>query len=255
MIREVTTMAWTDNIPAWGNQVSDDVGKIKDNFAAIKESFAGASAPTNPAAGQIWLDTTTHLLKIRNEANNAWQSVWDMAANKPVIANLSGDITGAMIAAAIKDAAAGVASLRTLGTGATQAMPGNLSPPPPAAIAGDYLIIAADTNREKTGTTKTKIKEIIIPRPGTFRIKFDLCGAPTGYAQIYRNGSAVGVVRSKASASVEDFSTFSEDVAGWDMGDLCQIYAWGSTAGAGARIRIFRLYEGNVFARAHVTLD
>ena len=64
-------MAWTDNIPAWGNQVSDDVGKIKDNFTEIKKSFAGTSAPANPQPGQIWLDTDNHLLKIRNEANNA----------------------------------------------------------------------------------------------------------------------------------------------------------------------------------------
>jgi hypothetical protein len=48
-----------------------------------------------------------------------------MANNKPVITNLSDEITGAMIAAAVKDPVAGTAGLRTLGTGAQQACAGN----------------------------------------------------------------------------------------------------------------------------------
>jgi len=84
-----------------------------------------ATEPVTMTAGLIWVDTTSHYLKIRNEANNAWQSAWDLANNKPVIANLSAEITGAMIASAIKDAAAGTASLRTLGTGSTVACAGN----------------------------------------------------------------------------------------------------------------------------------
>jgi len=251
-------MAWTDNIPAWGNQVSDDVGKIKDNFTEIKKSFAGAAAPANPQPGQIWLDTDNHLLKIRNEANNAWQSIWDVANNKPVIANLSGDITGAMIAAAIKDAAAGTASLRTLGYGETQAMPGNASPPPPAAVAGDYLIISADTEREwLNDLAYTKIKEIIVPRAGTYRIVFDLFGSSVlnkAYALIYRDGSPVGTERSR---SIPSYQTFSEDISGWSLGDKCQLYVKSSSAvgGSANKVRNFRLYEGSIYLRGYVTLD
>lgn len=249
-------MAWTDNIPAWGNQVSDDVGKIKDNFTEIKKSFAGTSAPANPQPGQIWLDTDNHLLKIRNEANNAWYSVWDMASNKPVLSSLSGDITGAMIAAAIKDAAAGTASLRTLGTGATQAMPGNATAVPASAIAGDYFIIGADTERGKSGTAKTKIKEIIMPRPGTFRIKFDLVRVSgTMSGQIYRNGDAVGTQRDKSSGDLTDYTTYSEDISGWTTGDLCQLYCWCNNAVSNGSVKNFRIYEGNVYCRAHVVLD
>ncbi len=116
---------YSDDVFGTTQQVQANMQQIEDNFAALKSAFSGASAPPDPVAGMWWLDTTTHLLKIRNEANSAWQSVWNLASNKPVIANLSGEITGAMIATAIKDAAAGTASLRTLGTAATSACAGN----------------------------------------------------------------------------------------------------------------------------------
>jgi len=105
--------------------VITDMQAVENNFAALKSSFSGTSAPSNPIAGMWWFDTTANILKLRNEANNAWQSVWDFANNKPVIANLSDDITGAMIAAALKDPVAATAGLRTLGTGAQQAAAGN----------------------------------------------------------------------------------------------------------------------------------
>ena len=119
------SQTYNDAVPASTRNALNDLNAIRNNFAALKSAFSGTSAPSDAVAGMWWLDTTNHLLKHRNEANDAWLSIWDMANNKPVIANLSGEITGAMIAAAVKDAAAGTASLRTLGTGATQAAPGN----------------------------------------------------------------------------------------------------------------------------------
>jgi hypothetical protein len=107
-----------------------------------------------------WYATTTHILKLRNEANNAWLAVWDRANNKPVITNLSNEITSAMISSALKSPAANVEGLRTLGTGATDACAGNderltSGVPPDASVtqpklaytAGDNLIIA----NERTG--------------------------------------------------------------------------------------------------------
>jgi len=116
---------FTDDCYAGGHQATTDLENFEKNFAALKSCFSGASAPNNPVAGMWWLDTTNHLLKIRNEANDAWFSVWDMANNKPVISNLSNEITGAMISSTVKDAAASTASLRTLGTTSTSACAGN----------------------------------------------------------------------------------------------------------------------------------
>ena len=119
-------------------------------IAKLLANFAGASEPGTMYAGMIWADTTTHILKIRNEANNAWQSVWDLTNNKPIIANLSNEITNAMCAAALKDPAAGTAGLRTLGAGAVQAMPGNTD-----------LNATAHTG-DVTGTTALTIAAAII---------------------------------------------------------------------------------------------
>ena len=105
--------------------VQTTMANIEKNFAALKSSFSGATAPSNLIAGMWWFDTMTNILKLRNEANNAWQSVWNFSSNKPVISNLSNEITGAMIAAAIKDPAAGIAGLRTLGTTSVKACAGN----------------------------------------------------------------------------------------------------------------------------------
>lgn len=105
--------------------VQTDMSNIEKNFAALKSCFSGSSAPANTVAGMWWFDTASNILKLRNEANNAWLSIWDLANNKPVIANLSGEITDAMVAAANKDGAAATPCMRTLGTGSGQAMPGN----------------------------------------------------------------------------------------------------------------------------------
>jgi len=116
---------YTDNCFAPGNVGQTDLGHMEENFAALKSSFSGTTTPSNTVAGMLWLDTTANILKLRNEANNAWLSVWDIANNKPVITNLSAEITLAMMAAACRDAAAGTASLRTLSTTATTACAGN----------------------------------------------------------------------------------------------------------------------------------
>lgn len=57
---------------------------IENNFAALKSTFSGASAPSDPVAGMMWLDTTNYILKIRNSGNTAWLAIWDMVNNCPV---------------------------------------------------------------------------------------------------------------------------------------------------------------------------
>ena len=63
----------------------------------------------------------------------------DLAGTYPDPSIATGAVTDAKVAAANKDGAAGVPSLRTLGTGALQAMPGNATPggPPSGAAGGD----------------------------------------------------------------------------------------------------------------------
>jgi len=47
---------------------------IPNALEALRSSFSGSAAPSSPSpvAGQIWADTTTGYLKVRNLANSAW---------------------------------------------------------------------------------------------------------------------------------------------------------------------------------------
>ena len=119
------SQTYTADCYASGHTGATDLQAYEDNFAALKSAFSGTDEPSNTVAGMWWFDTTANILKLRNEANDAWQSVWDFANNKPVITNLSAEITDTMVATANKDGAAGTACMRTLGTAALTACAGN----------------------------------------------------------------------------------------------------------------------------------
>ena len=48
---------------------------LNDALGAIASTSSGASAPSAPYANQLWMDTTNHILKVRNEDNDAWISL------------------------------------------------------------------------------------------------------------------------------------------------------------------------------------
>lgn len=66
---------WTDNPFESGHVGQVDLQNIENNFLTLKSLFSGGSAPANAVAGMPWFDTTKKLLKIRNQANNAWIGV------------------------------------------------------------------------------------------------------------------------------------------------------------------------------------
>lgn len=143
------SQTYTDDCYSLGMQATTSLQAFEDNFAALKSAFSGMTAPGNTVAGMWWYDTTAHILRVRNEDNTAWLSVWDLANNKPVVAN----IVPADFAAAMKDAAAATASLRTLGTGAAQACAGN----DPRLSGADGSITGAKLVAVAAGTTHTLV--------------------------------------------------------------------------------------------------
>jgi hypothetical protein len=226
------SQTFTDDCYDANHVAAVDLQAFEDNFAALKSAFSGTSAPSNPMAGMWWYDTTAHILKMRNEANNAWLSVWDLANNKPVVANLSNEITGAMIASAIKDPAAGTAGLRTLGTGANQALAGDTAMPFYAACHGDVVVASGGY---------VKCAEIKIKLAGTYRVSFvihsDEGSMSTAWGRIYKNGAAVGTQRSTASAS---WVQFTENIS-FIADDLCQLYCYAANVsypGAASGFRV-----------------
>ena len=117
---------YTDDCYAGAHVAATDMQNIENNFAALKSAFSGATTPANTVAGMWWFDTTANILKLRNEANNAWQSVWDFANSRPgTWATIVAALVSANFGAALKDPAVGTAGLRTIGAGATAAMAGN----------------------------------------------------------------------------------------------------------------------------------
>ena len=100
----------------------------------------------------------------------------------------------------------------------------------PSVTAGTQTIIAsAATQRSATHTSATKVKEIRIRRKGSVSVYFELCcsaGQTGAYGRIYRNGSAVGTLRSNASG---DWQGWSEAVS-VSIDDYLQLYTYGANS-------------------------
>lgn len=90
-------------------------------------------------------------------------------------------------------------------------------------VASDELRASADTERTYRGATYNKVKEIMIKRNGTARIKFSLkCwnSSYPAYGRIYKNGIPFGTERSTTHSSYDEYS---EDLV-VNKNDLLQIY-------------------------------
>lgn len=113
------------------------------------------------------------------------------------------------------------------------------------AQAGDVLQASADTERSAASSTYTKVKEIQVPRNGTYRVKFDHQGQDgatdyRGKARIYKNGVAFGTERITGLT----YTTYSEDLE-FSAGDLVQLYYARGTLGSTSNVKNFRIYESS----------
>lgn len=124
--------------------------------------------------------------------------------------------------------------LKTQGAGANPAWSNVFSD----YTAGDYYVNGNNYVNSTTSDSAVKVLEIYVARAGALRIKFYLAnGTNTANGQIYRNGSAVGTLRSGSGA-------YSEDISGWSAGDLCQVYLYATNAGNTVYAGGLQLYTG-----------
>lgn len=111
--------------------------------------------------------------------------------------------------------------------------------------AGSYQFFGPTLITTGNNASYTKVQEIYVPRSGTIRIVFGLASkqgtSGNGSARIYRNGSAVGTVRSRTGGDL--WIDYSEDISGWATGDLLQIYAKHDGDANGIDVGAVRLYE------------
>ena len=165
---------------------------------------------------------------------------------------LAGDLVSTL-----KDPATSTAGLRTLGTGAQQAMPGNATPTPAdnsvteAKLAngavsqaklkyapGSVLLISSDAEvGDNLQGTWIKRKEIMVARTGTLRVSYAFQANYDCYANIHLNGTAVGTQRTGNNY----LNTYTEDIGDLVPGSLIQIYTY-SANGYGVLVKNFRLY-------------
>jgi len=226
---------YNDAVPASTRDALEDLTAIRNNFAALKSCFSGATAPPNPVAGMWWYDTTANMLKIRNEANDAWLNVYDFANGRAPLALLATNCSRTVVAGTGVSVSGSLASsnvtvgLSSGGVDATQLANGAVTAAKLAGYtAGNILLIGIDTEETSLSLSPYKVREIQLDKGGTLRIKFEIKNPPDGgtsYGRIYRNGTAVGTLRTVSSYT---WNTFTQDISGWSPGDTVQLYVYGS---------------------------
>jgi hypothetical protein len=228
------SQVWNDNTyDASGHQITVDMQAIEDNFACLKSMFSGASAPSDPVAGMLWLDTTNHILKQRNETNNAWISIYNLSTGIIFLSLGSGVVAAAQLTtdavetAKIKDGqvTAGkiydgaitttkIADANVTGrklpnvTAATNVVPYSMPSLPAGTIA-----MYAPTFRAIGSTSYVEKKRFTMKRGGTYSIIF--------YMDIAERdpwGATVKVT--KNGVSVEEHST---SVSSWHYNNVAVI--------------------------------
>ena len=92
----------------------------------------------------------------------------------------------------------------------------------------------ANTQRTiANNSTFTKTKAFLVTFPGTYRFRSTVASPATtqAFAQIYRNGVAVGEThQASANGAV---NTYIEDISGWQRGDTAELWVHGAGAAGG----------------------
>jgi len=124
----------------------------------------------------------------------------------------------------------------------------------PPAVAGDVLefLMSLNTERQTASLAYVKVKEAVVPRSGTYRVKFDLkCFDATAiaYGRIYKGGVAHGTEQTQADAT---WTTKSEDLV-FDALDTVELWYKTNNINKDAFVRNFKLYIGNPLNLQNVT--
>jgi len=134
-----------------GSAVRSD---LNNALAAIVSQNSGSTAPSPTYAYQLWADTSTNLLKLRNGANSAWITVGDLtAANLGLAALASPTFTGTV-----------TIPTATISTGAGI---------PLGSAASPTIYFTGDTN---TGIYSPGADQFAITTGGTGRLVIDSSG-------------------------------------------------------------------------------
>lgn len=219
---------WTDNVYEATHVAGTDLQNMENNFACLKSSFSGTSSPADDVAGQWWLDTTNHVLQIRNEADTGYLEIWDMSNDRPMGLDAPGPIGGTTAAAgtfttlagdvlSLQSNTEGLSGTKTIATDDPQIQfldpdgsARDVTLPAEAENDGRMYVIVNTADGNETLTVKddggTTISEIVMDSAAIFACDgtdWNVIAAPGG-------GTADGAMLpfSKSSATIDELSTF-----------------------------------------------
>lgn len=69
------------------HNVEDDMTNIETNFEALRTVFSSSSGPLQPVPYQLWADSLNHIIKVRDNTNNTWLNLFDVANNEVIISD------------------------------------------------------------------------------------------------------------------------------------------------------------------------
>lgn len=217
------------------NKLFDQVGSrqrtVQNNECYVITSnttYASASEPPDPVVGMMWLDTTNHIMKIRNEENNGWVDVFNLAG---YAYGCSGTIEGRGINVS-GNLQTGDVTLSLSDGGITQEKLADY-------IAGDLLLATIDGRIRvgeefDLGTSYTKIAGMQLDKGGSLRFTFDLRSYRSNrpYIELHvrihrRRAGILTAVGTERSVSENDSAeSFTEDISGWKAGDIVEVHAF-----------------------------
>jgi hypothetical protein len=112
-------------------------------------------------------------------------------------------------------------------------------------VATGDLIASLDNEENGQSLKLKKVKEFEIIENilanSEFRIKFSIKtnGGGNIYAQIYKNGVAVGTLRTRNNTNYKEYS---EDISNWRRGDLMQLWIYTDGGACCGWWKNFRIY-------------
>lgn len=176
---------------------------INNGLDTLKTLHSGPTSPASPSPYQLWVDTTTNLLKLRDSANAAWITVGDTTKTK---LGLAGAQTFAGSFTRDVSLASGAQSITGLGFvprkitfyAAMASAPANVCSSGVATasgaaclvdyngvIASSWTVGASAVFLQFSGGGVSYSGTVTMNAPDGFTVNWTKAGAPTGIAYIY----------------------------------------------------------------------
>lgn len=225
---------YSSTIPAVGNTILGDVSGINDNLDALRNMEAATGAPANTVHGMLWFDTNNGLVKQRNDADDAWITLWEIDTQVVYIA----DFTQALHDHADASGGGNLGNVTAGNLSVDNILIGDAAPSPPLAnviykestikgwINFDMTVVAGSSERNSLN-----VSSLVDNAAGDWTVVWDRDFANVNYVawgsscNDGTNDSAFGAPKAKAVGSTQFI--FLTHTGGHADRDLVNVIAMG----------------------------